>query len=220
MGTKNDISSRFIEAFERLLNENKITDRKDFALKIGISPSMVTEISKGRSAVGTTAIQNLVLTFGISANWLLTGQGDMFHNESATISTDPQKGIPYYDVDFLGGFAIQENDQTSIPAFNIISNICPRAEMWCNITGHSMEPTISQGDIIALRKCGIEDIQYGEMYAVVLDTFRTVKILRKASAPGKLKFVPINQTEFDEQEFDISRIRQVFEVVGCIRRFF
>lgn len=45
---------------------------------------MVTEISKGRSAVGTTAIQNLVLTFGISANWLLTGQGDMFHNESAT----------------------------------------------------------------------------------------------------------------------------------------
>ena len=46
MSTKNDISSRFIEAFERLLNENKITDRKDFALKIGISPSMVTEISQ------------------------------------------------------------------------------------------------------------------------------------------------------------------------------
>ena len=115
---------------------------------------------------------------------------------------------------------MQENDQTTIPALNIVSNICPRAEMWCNITGHSMEPTISHGDIIALHRCTVEDIQYGEIYAVVLDTFRTVKILRKSSSPGLLKFVPINKDEFDEQEFPISRIIQVYEVVGSIRRFF
>lgn len=132
MSTKNDISSRFIEAFERLLNENKITDRKDFAFKIGISPSMVTEISKGRSAVGTTAIQNLVLTFGISANWLLTGQGDMFHNESATISTDPQKGIPYYDVDFLGGLPYKRMiKQVSQP---LILSLIYAQEQKCGVT--------------------------------------------------------------------------------------
>ena len=62
--------------------------------------------------------------------------------------------------------------------------------------------------------------KYGEVYAVVLDTFRTVKILRKSSTPGMLKFVPVNKEEFDEQEFSISRILQVYEVVGSIRRFF
>ena len=219
MSTKNMISSRFIEAYEQLLNDKKIADKKNFAAKIGISPSMVTEISKGRSAVGTTAIQNIVLEFNISANWLLTGQGNMFNEEKPLISMNPQEGTPYYDVDFLGGFDLQDNDQTTLPALNIVTNICPRAELWCNITGHSMEPTISHGDIIALHKCSIDDIQYGEMYAVVLDSFRTVKIIRKASTPGMLKFVPINK-EFDEQEFDISRIQHVFEVVGCIRRFF
>ena len=58
------------------------------------------------------------------------------------------------------------------------------------------------------------------MYAVVLDTFRTVKILRKSDSTNKIKFVPVNKDQFDEQDFDISRILQVFEVVGCIRRFF
>lgn len=220
MNTKNMISSRFIEAYEQLLNENKTTDRKDFANKIGVSPSMITEISKGRSSVGTTAIQNIVLKFGISANWLLTGQGEMIEDNEPKISNNPEVGTPYYDVDFLGGFDLQDNDHTTIPALNIVANICPRADLWCNITGNSMEPTISNGDIIALHKCSINDIQYGEMYAVVLDTFRTVKILRKSSSPNKIKFVPVNKDQFDEQDFDISRILQVFEVVGCIRRFF
>lgn len=221
MSAKNEISSRFIMAYERLLADNKTTDKKDFASKIGISPSMVTEISKGRSAVGTTAIQNIVLNFNISANWLLTGQGNMlFDDTEISVSMNPQEGTPYYDVDFLGGFDLQENDQTSTPTLNIVTNICPRAEMWCNITGHSMEPKISHGDIIALHKCSIEDIQYGEMYAVVLDSFRTVKVLRKSNTPGMLKFVPLNTEEFDEQEFPVSRILQIYEVVGSIRRFF
>ena len=83
-----------------------------------------------------------------------------------------------------------------------------------------MEPKISHGDIMALHKCTIEDIQYGEMYAVVLDTFRTVKVLRISQTPGMLKFVPLNTVEFDEQEFPVSRITQIYEVVGSIRRFF
>ena len=91
--------------------------------------------------------------------------------------------------------------------------------VWCNVTGHSMEPKINHGDIIALRECSINDIQYGEIYAVVLDTIRTIKILRRGSSSDVLRYVPINQ-DFDEQEFPISRIIRVFEVLGSIARFF
>lgn len=83
-----------------------------------------------------------------------------------------------------------------------------------------MEPKINHGDIIALRKCTLDDIQYGEIYAVVLDTIRTIKILRKASNPDKLRFIPINIDDYDEQEFDKSRIINIFEVVGSISKFF
>ena len=83
-----------------------------------------------------------------------------------------------------------------------------------------MEPKINHGDIIALRECTIQDIQYGEIYAVVLDTIRTIKILRRGSTPDVLRYVPINKAEFDDQEFPISRIINVFEVLGSVAKFF
>lgn len=84
MDTKNEISDRFIEAYNRLLATGKVTDKKDFAAKIGISASMVTEISKGRSSVGITAIQNIVSIFEISANWLLTGKEEICEQKEET----------------------------------------------------------------------------------------------------------------------------------------
>lgn len=193
-----------------------------FEKSVGMSNASFAKSLKNKGAIGTDKLENILSAYSdISPEWLLKGTGSMLKDETnMCVSVNPMEGTPYYDVDFLGGFDLQENDQTTIPALNIVSNICPRAEMWCNITGHSMEPTISHGDIIALHRCTVEDIQYGEIYAVVLDTFRTVKILRKSSSPGLLKFVPINKDEFDEQEFPISRIIQVYEVVGSIRRFF
>ena len=61
---------------------------------------------------------------------------------------------------------------------------------------------------------------YGEIYAVVLDTIRTIKILRRGSTPDVLRYVPINKAEFDDQEFPISRIINVFEVLGSVAKFF
>lgn len=133
---------------------------------------------------------------------------------------DPALGVPYFDVDFLGGFSEIYNNQTVVPACNIVAPGFEKATLWCNVTGHSMEPKINHGDIIALRECTVQDIQFGEIYAVVLDTIRTVKILRRGSSPDVLRYVPINITNFDEQEFPLSRIVNVFEVLGSIAKFF
>lgn len=76
----------------------QVSDKRDFAIKIGISPSMVTEISKGRSNVGTLAIQNIVSIFDINADWLLTGRGEML-KVTDTPAPSP-RGEPKKD-DFL-----------------------------------------------------------------------------------------------------------------------
>lgn len=81
MEVKNEVSARFIEAYEKLLSDKKVSDKRSFAAILGISASMVTEISKGRSSVGMFAIQNIVLQFGISAEWLLTGEGEMLKSK-------------------------------------------------------------------------------------------------------------------------------------------
>lgn len=133
---------------------------------------------------------------------------------------NPGIGTPYYDVDFIGGFDEVFNSQVNIPATNIVIRGFEKASLWCNVTGHSMEPKINHGDIIALHQCTLNDIQYGEIYAVVLDTICTIKILRRSPDPDKLRFIPINTNDYDEQEFDKSRIINVFEVIGSISKFF
>ena len=157
----------------------------------------------------------------VNVEWLITGRGSMMGNNEKELTTQNiNDGVPYYDVDFIGGFDEVFNDQTANPELSITNGICPRAQLWCNITGHSMEPTISNGDIIALRQCSIDDIQYGEIYAVVMDSFRTVKMLRRSETPGMIRFVPVNTADFDPQDFPVKRILKIYEVVGCLRRFF
>jgi phage repressor protein C with HTH and peptisase S24 domain len=169
-----------------------------------------------------------------STGWLLTGAGSMLKDDlngiktideanpsfMPTTSMNPSVGTPYYDVDFIGGFDEVFNSQVNIPATNIVIRGFEKASLWCNVTGHSMEPKINHGDIIALRQCTLNDIQYGEIYAVVLDTIRTIKILRRSPDPSKLRFIPINTEDYDEQVFDKSRIMNVFEVIGSISKFF
>lgn len=152
-------------------------------------------------------------------------QEKSLYNDSLTYCTpkladDPNVGKPYYDVDFIGGFTEILNSQVSVPATNIVIRGFEKADLWCNVTGHSMEPKINHGDIIALRQCTLDDVQYGEIYAVVLDTIRTIKILRKSDDPDKLRFIPINLQDFDEQEYPKSRILNIFEVIGSISKFF
>ena len=203
-----------------------------FADKLGVSEGNIRGYIKG-VVPKADVLEKIVRTYDVSPEWLLTGKGEMNNQikiEESTNSAEKRldiphvsleigEGTPYYDADFFGGFCEVFNNQTTVPACNIVVPGFDKATVWCNVTGHSMEPKINHGDIIALRECTVDDIQYGEIYAVVLDTLRTIKILRRGSTSDVLRYVPINP-DFDDQEFPVSRILHVFEVLGSIARFF
>ncbi|MCR5714414.1 MAG: S24 family peptidase [Bacteroidales bacterium] len=161
----------------------------------------------------------------ISADWLLTGRGNMLRSEApvdkpeAVMSYDQQRGVPYYAVDFLGGFDFVYNQQQSVPNAHIIFPQFNRAECWVDISGNSMEPLISNGDLIALRK--VEDWQsnilYGEVYAIVTDQYRTVKRIRRSQLPDHIRLVPENP-EYDAQDIASASVLAVFAVLGCAKR--
>lgn len=220
--------------------QEKGIKKADFFEEMGIQPSNFKGKNMQSQPGGDMLVKILSIYPDLSADWLLRDKGEMlvpefeptkengenFMDPSENSSPEPRismevgQGIPYYDVDFIGGFSEIFNSQTTVPACNIIVPGFEKATAWCNVTGHSMEPRINHGDIIALRQCTVHDIQYGEIYAVVLDTIRTIKILRRGSTPDVLRYVPINTDGFDEQEFPLSRIINVFEVLGSVARFF
>lgn len=208
-----------------------------FERSIGASKGVLSRAINNGTDIQSKWIQTIVENYPqYSARWLITGKGDMisqpskkneekysekdnFPSEQPKISLKTGEGSPFYDVDFIGGFDEIFNSQATVPACNIVVPGFEKASLWCNVTGHSMEPKICHGDIIALHECNIQDIQYGEIYAVVLDSFRTIKILRKGSTSEVMRYVPINP-DFDDQEFPVSRIIRIFEVLGSIAKFF
>lgn len=130
-------------------------------------------------------------------------------------------GVPYYNVDFIGGFDLILNDQTITPEYYIQFKPYDKATCWCNITGHSMEPEISHGDIIALRE--IQDasfLPYGEIYAIVTaNDMRTVKRIGPSSNPDNYTLIPTNKSpEYGIQELPKNMILRIFEVMGCMKR--
>ena len=110
MSDKKDISSRFIEVLNELLKRGYLPDKKAFALSVGCSTSMITEISKGRSNVGVSVLQNTVQNYGVSATWLLVGTGEMFvseeqethNNSSAEPMVDKLLGIIQQQAEDIG----------------------------------------------------------------------------------------------------------------------
>ena len=144
-------------------------------------------------------------------------------NPTAAITYE-YKGAPYYNVDFIGGFDLVLNDQTINPDYYI--NFEPYNKpgvVWCNITGHSMEPELSNGDYIALKEMTdpVQYLPYGEIYAIVTESYRTVKRIGKADQKDFIRLIPTNKSpEYSPQDIPISMIQKVYAVLGSMHRLF
>ena len=146
----------------------------------------------------------------------------MLKSDQSTVKeSSTGAGIPYYSVDFLAGFDLVLNDQTSRPDGYISFPHIRGAQYWVDISGKSMSPLIDPGDVIALKK--VEDwtvnILYGEVYALVTDQYRTVKRIRKSDQEGWIRLVPENPA-YDPQDIPASSVIAVFQVLGCAKKIF
>lgn len=241
----NGISTReqqkeIAQRIEEFIDFEILDTPANFARTVGIDPSGLYKMLNGKMKITIATLKKISATYRVNMVWLTSGIGEVFESEEAKemakklsienegedekaqISLNPDKGRPYFDVDFLGGFSAVLNDQTITPNYNI--DFLPynhEGVMWCNITGRSMEPKISNGDIIALKEVinWQEFLAFGEIYAIVAaNGLRTIKIIRKGTSNENLKLVPINTAEYDEQEIPKSLILRIFSVLGCMKR--
>ncbi len=193
-----------------LLGQQGIS-KSEISRRLDISPQQFNNILNGSRGLSDKFLDKFIETFGINT----------FDLKLQVDQAIEPIGVPYYDVDFCGGFDLIVNDQTYVPAGYINLPQYNKADNWANITGHSMEPLISNGDIIALRQ--IKDWQtyllYGEVYGIMTDEWRTVKRIRKASNPENIILEPINK-DYDNQEIPKAIIRGVWQVLGCVKKFF
>lgn len=180
-------------------------------------------LKKENVGISDNVAKAIVKTYpDINLLWLKYGEGEMLKNTDPNQPTTNQngKGVKYFDVDFIAGFDIVLNNHTVTPAYYIDFKPYNKADYWVNVTGHSMDPLISHGDIIAIKKLNDWKTYYlpGEIYAIVTDEFRTIKKIRKGDNEGEVLLVPENLEDFDPKPISISLIRDVYQVLGCMKK--
>lgn len=211
------------DRIKNLVLESGLTIPK-FAEKVGFkTPQAVRELIKGRTkTLSYEAADKILVAYpNVSKNWLLTGEGEMYNPE---LPVEPEisytEGTPYYDVDFECGFDELYRPGAQNPEYLIRMPGYEKATLWCNATGHSMDPEISNGDIIALQL--IEDfsfLPYGNIYAIITtNDMRTVKRLGRSDQPGCYRLIPTNP-DYDAQDIPISKIYKVYRVLGSMKAF-
>ena len=221
--SKNSFKNRLEETIKHFCGSNK----RRFSQMTGISSSVISNMTGGRENFPSFDVLQKILASlpSINPDWIIFGTGSMLRNESEnplpSINQDCN-GSPYYNVDFIGGFDILFNDQTINPDFYI--NYPPynkEGVVWVNLTGHSMEPELSNGDIIALKpmNTSIEYLPTNEIYAIITEDYRTVKRIELSDRAGFVRLIPSNK-EFKTQEIPIQMITKVYAVLGSIRKFF
>ena len=198
------------------LNDNKVT------MDLGLSIGTIGKSRKdGRDLSDKVVEQILNFYTDLSRSYLLAGEGEMLKTGRSHPVEGYETGVPYYNVDFLGGFDLVLNDQTVLPEYLIDFKEYNKATCWCNITGHSMEPEITSGDIIALKE--IHDpsfLPFGEIYAIITTNgMRTIKRIGPASSPDCYALIPTNKApEYGVQEIPRTMIFKVYEVLGCMKK--
>jgi transcriptional regulator with XRE-family HTH domain len=204
----------------RLLLSNLNIGQGKFEEKCGMSNGTINNIKIG---ISSPNLEKIIKTYPeINLRWLISGTGDMFDNSSDTPQKSYTSGVPYFNVDFIAGFDIVLNDQTITPEYRIDFKKYNDADYWVNITGYSMEPLISNGDIIAIKEIhGWRDfLPFGDVYGIITNEFRTVKKITKSERGNDfLKLIPVNEApEYQPQDIPIKIITHVFKVLGCAKK--
>lgn len=215
---RNELNKRFQEAFNLLKSKGLIHTQKDLADAIGKSE---TDVSSGLKGRGKLPSLKMLLRVAdafpnvINKKYMETGEGSVGLPEISY-----SDGVPYFDVDFLLGFDEIANPDNQNPEYLIRMPGYEKATMWCNASGHSMEPEINSGDIIALQL--IEDfsfLPFGDVYGfVTTNGMRTIKRLGRSEKEGYYRLIPTNR-EYDEQEIPIRMIACVYRVMGAMKAF-
>lgn len=139
--------------------------QEDFAEQLGKQKTAISKYERSEIQPSAELLSKIGVNFGINLNWLLTGKGNMFLNETLTtlpqcrtlpfqMSEDDLCHIPKYDITASAGYgAYNSNEPLELISLDkeyvtkeLKANY--KALSAISVEGDSMEPTLRHGDVV------------------------------------------------------------------------
>lgn len=226
------------ERIKFLVDELEQDNQRQFAIKIGVSPTGLSSMLPGnRESKPSFEVLNKILSTypQISAEWLVTGETHPFkepteitksytnmqvYNNGKDRNVEHQQ-IPLYNLMAAAGLVQLYNSNQYILDYISIPNL-PKCDGAVYVAGDSMYPLLKSGDIVIFRK--VSDMQdgifFGEMHVVEYlmsdDYITTVKFVQKSEKDGYIKLVSENR-HHQPKEIPLSKVRALAVVKASIR---
>ena len=198
------------------INDNQIT------VNAKLSIGQIGKAKKEGKALNSDSIEKILYAYpDLNGDWLLTGNGAMLRSDNETTSEKPSIQIPLIPIDAVAGFngvdidciRMIDCEQYAIPEF-----VAAKAEFLIRVSGSSMYPKYSNGDILACRRIQeVTFIQWGKVY--VIDSSQGAMVKRMFEIEGDQDNVLCKSDNANYPPFKLPKtdIRSLSIVVGVVR---
>jgi hypothetical protein len=232
--SENIVNQRFKLIYNLLEKGNYIKGKSDIAQQLGTYNHVINNILKGERNLTLAQIQQLCTHFGIDSNYLFGFNNNPFR-EDATINGEsiPQaskrslnsgggrRNIKLVPIQALAGYAIEQ--QTAEPSEEYPSFSIPDLEgelLAFAISGDSMLPTITNGDIIVCEPLdrpldgSFPSLKDNQVYVFITDVVvvKRVQQIRKGGKIQHLRLISDNSAVYQPYTIDLSEIQRVLRV--------
>lgn len=237
----NEIGARLLDLLESLgLSQSQ------FALRLGVNQANLNQIINGKRPFGKNMQRRVISEFGVSLDWLLTGEGEMLKgsggapelgNEVENITPQEQAAIdrglrdgtyrmvPLVNIDSVGGMSSLNSID---PSEQYIMKLIPFTEAREGDrailqSGNSMAPNIPAGSALLIRE--VQDWReyfgYGGIFVLWLRDGRriTKEIRRYDPDPQNYVWCVSYNPDIADEELPRSMIRGVWKVIKYLADF-
>ena len=194
-------------------------NKAEIAKELGVKPTYLSDMINERVPFNETFRQKLYEVYSD----LITNDNSILKSEGKPEIIKEEKGkIPYYDVDFAGGWSTEELFTNAMPAYYISAPEFAKSEFACNLRGNSISNRIKSGAIIGLKEISDWEIYFptNELYAVITkNDLRTVKIVKWGKDKKYLELIPdplpeFNNPPYETETIPVDFVSKMFQVVA------
>lgn len=221
----NDKALRLIE-----VREHFKLNPKQFAEKIGESPSNYYQIESGKRPIGKHKSNELIKVLHLNPVWFETGQGTMFaptgEVELELVNDDLSESaiLPYYPIPLEGNFNEMSDPESNYGQAEKIKVIIRRGEnvernVVFQVRGQSMYPKYSEGTKVRCKLVNPADWEYmsSGVYAISYsDSFVVKRVKDNELLTKGVLVLHSDNSDYGSTPIPIDQIHHIWKVLRIV----